>query len=238
MDNEGNAYVTGLTWSTDFPTTNALQPDYGGHNHRLCLVTKFNANRVSFWSTPRTWAAADRTKSYGIAVDSSGNAYVTGDTSSTDFPTTRGVLQTTYGGSTDAFVSELNPTGSALVYSTYLGGSGGGVGYGIAVDSAGNAYVTGYTSSTDFPVTPGAFQTVCGCGGYEDVFLSRSTRQEQIWFTLPTLVEATRTLGLASRWAALEKLTSPVALSQLTFPPRLARSRQFAAVAADIGTPS
>jgi Beta-propeller repeat/Abnormal spindle-like microcephaly-assoc'd, ASPM-SPD-2-Hydin len=87
---------------------------------------------------------------YGIAVDSSGNAYVTGTTSSTNFPTMN-PLQPANGGGQDVFVSELNPTGSALVYSTYLGGSGGDLGYGIAVDSSGNAYVTGTTSSTNFP---------------------------------------------------------------------------------------
>ena len=82
----------------------------------------------------------------GIAVDSSGNAYVTGVTQSTDFPTAH-PLQAVYGGGMvygDAFVAKLNPAGSALVYSTYLGGSGVDEGTGIAVDSAGNAYVTGY----------------------------------------------------------------------------------------------
>src|ERR1019366_4342171 len=87
----------------------------------------------------------------GIAVDSSGNAYVTGTTSSTDFPTMN-PLQPTYGGGQwDAFVTKFNPTGSALVYSTYLGGSGNDYGYGIALDGADNAYVTGNTNSTDFP---------------------------------------------------------------------------------------
>ncbi len=94
-----------------------------------------------------------------IAVDTAGNAYVTGFTTSTDFPTTADGYQTTYGGDYDAFVTKLNPTGTALVYSTYLGGTGGDSGWGIAVDTAGNAYVTGYTSSTDFPTTAGAFQT-------------------------------------------------------------------------------
>ena len=81
-----------------------------------------------------------------------------------DFPTTAGAFQTTYGGGrrNDAFVSKLNSSGSALVYSTYLGGSGDDVGHGIAVDSSGNAYVTGYTHSSDFPTTAGAFQTTLG----------------------------------------------------------------------------
>ncbi len=104
---------------------------------------------------------------YGIVVDASGNLYVTGDTYSTDFPVTAGVFQPTLGGNEDAFVTKINPAGSALVYSTYLGGSGNDAGSGIAVDSSGNAYVTGGTGSSNFPTTPGAFETSCGsnnCG--------------------------------------------------------------------------
>src|SRR2546426_285047 len=106
-----------------------------------------------------------------IAVDSSGAAYITGSTNSTDFPITMGALDTGCGtdgncnGSlqnTDVFVAKLNPTGSALVYSTYLGGSFDEQGQAIAVDTSGNAYVTGYTRSYDFPVTVGAAQTTCG----------------------------------------------------------------------------
>src|SRR5262249_31737555 len=100
----------------------------------------------------------------GIAVDSSGNAYVTGF-AGTDFPVTPGAFQTTVGGNEDAFVSKLNRSGSALVYSTYLGGNGGGdEGYGIALDSKGNAYITGFTNSVNFPITAGAFQTTSRLG--------------------------------------------------------------------------
>src|SRR5207237_6597968 len=94
---------------------------------------------------------------YGIAVDASGNAYVAGITDSTDFPTTAGAFQPTFGGgSGDAFVTKLAPTGSALAYSTYVGGSALDRARGIAVDALGNAYVTGLTVSTDFPTTAGA----------------------------------------------------------------------------------
>jgi hypothetical protein len=94
----------------------------------------------------------------GIAVDAAGNAYVAGRTGSSDFPTTPGALQGTLGGSPDVFVTKLNATGTALVYSTFLGGSGFEDGLGIALDPAGNAYVTGSTGSSDFPTTPGAYQ--------------------------------------------------------------------------------
>jgi hypothetical protein len=93
-------------------------------------------------------------------VDSSGNAYITGTAESTDFPVTPGAFQTTNTSEIGtAFVAKLNPTGSALVYSTYLGGSGGSGADALAVDSSGNAYITGFSFATDFPVTPGAFQT-------------------------------------------------------------------------------
>src|SRR5262249_8164931 len=99
-------------------------------------------------------------------------------TSSTNFPTTPGAFQTTFaGGTADAFVTELNSSGSALLYSTYLGGNGPVVlneddlGHGIAVDTFGNIYVTGWTRSSDFPITPGAFQTIFG--GYIDAFVAK-----------------------------------------------------------------
>src|SRR5207302_6042632 len=96
---------------------------------------------------------------YGIAVDASGNAYVTGVASSADFPTTPGAFHITLSGNYEAFVTKLNAAGSALVYSTLLGGSVDDASRGIAVDTSGNAYVTGVATSTDFPTTPGAFQT-------------------------------------------------------------------------------
>src|SRR5262249_7422111 len=113
----------------------------------------------------------------GIAVDGAGNVYVTGSTASTDFPT-QNPVQGTYGGGvcipnacTDAFVTQLNAAGTALVYSTYLGGNDNDVGIGIAVDSSGSAYVTGSTSSANFPTTAGAYQRTSG--GFEDAFVAK-----------------------------------------------------------------
>jgi hypothetical protein len=99
-----------------------------------------------------------------IAVDALGDAYVTGDTYSANFQTTAGAYQTSFHGSGDAFVTKLNASGTGLVYSTYLGGDNYTSGFGIAVDVAGNAYVTGSTSSTNFPVTSRAFQSGAGAG--------------------------------------------------------------------------
>lgn len=112
---------------------------------------------------------------WGIAVDSAGNAYVAGQTSSADFPVTAGAFQAQLKspGNDNAFVTKLNASGTGLVYSTYLGGSGafGNVSNAIVIDSAGNAYVAGYTSSADFPVTSGAFQTTLK--GFEDAFVTK-----------------------------------------------------------------
>jgi hypothetical protein len=167
-DSAGNAYVTGLTFSTNFPTMNPLQPANAGSNDGF--VTTINPTGSALvYSTYLGGGGADG--GTAIALDSSGDAYVTGDTSSTDFPTTN-PLQTTYGGGTfDAFVAEINPSGSALVYSTYLGGANFDGGTGIAVDSSGNAYVTGDTYSTDFP-TMNALQVTYGGGGNRDAFVS------------------------------------------------------------------
>src|SRR2546425_22124 len=107
-----------------------------------------------------------------IVVDSAGNAYVTGPTSSSNFPTTTGAFQTTFGGQFDVYVTKLNSSGSALVYSTYLGGNDLDFGDGLAVDSAGNAYVSGQTNSSNFPTTTGAFQTTSG-GGSSDGFVTK-----------------------------------------------------------------
>ncbi len=164
IDAMGNAYITGITWSSDFPTTpgafrTALR---GGYN---AFVSKLNASGSSLAYS--TYLAGALDFGTGIAVDASGNAYVTGLTNGIDFPSTPGAFQTTWGGTTnpsynpgDVFVSKLDAIGSTLVYSTYLGGSGDDWGYGIAVDAYGNAYVTGHTTSSNFPTTPGAFQTI------------------------------------------------------------------------------
>ena len=148
VDSSGNAYVTGYTYSTDFPTVNPLQATKKSVSGGTAFVAKLNpAGSALVYSTYLGGRSEDVGGS--IAVDSSGNAYVTGNAESTDFPTANPLQATNHGG-IDAFVAKLNAAGSALVYSTYLGGSGYDVGNGIAVDSSGNAYVAGYTESTDF----------------------------------------------------------------------------------------
>ncbi len=160
LDSAGNAYLTGWTYSTNFPTANPVQAtNAGGYD---AFVAKLNTTGTALvYSTYLGGNNYDLGQ--GIAVDSSGNAYVTGITESTNFPTTAAAFQTTLGSSNgNAFVTKLNGSGTALVYSTYLGGGGYDQGTGIALDSAGNAYVTGQTLSTNFPTTAGAFQTTLG----------------------------------------------------------------------------
>ena len=172
VDSSGNAYLTGFTNSIDFPVTpGAFQTVYGGGIFDT-YVTKLNPTGTApVYST--YLGGTDDDEGSGIAVDSAGNAYLTGITDSLNFPVTPGAFQTLYGGGIfDAYVTKLNPTGTALVYSTYLGGTDDDEGFGIALDSAGNAYLTGVTSSTDFPVTAGAFQTIYG-GGLKDGFVAK-----------------------------------------------------------------
>ncbi|MEE9584721.1 MAG: SBBP repeat-containing protein, partial [Candidatus Brocadiales bacterium] len=175
LDSSGNAYVTGYTESTNFPTTaGAYDTSYNGGAWDV-FVSKINsAGSDLAYSTFLGNAYADQ--GYGIAVDSSGNAYVTGDTRSIFFPTTAGAFDTGWNGSDDwnVFVSKINPAGSGdsdLVYSTFLRGSADDYGRGIAVDSSGRAYVTGYTDSTGFPTTSGAYDTSFNSGN--DVFVSK-----------------------------------------------------------------
>jgi hypothetical protein len=169
VDSSGNAYVTGGTWSPDFPTTveafdTSCGTDGNCNNMRDAFVAKLNpAGTALAYAT--FLGGSDYDDGYGITVDGSGAAYVTGDTHSSDFPVTPGAFDTTYNGGGfdrgDAFVVKLNPSGSALSYATFLGGSRQDYGAGIAVDSSGAAYVTGETVSDDFPATPGAFDTTC-----------------------------------------------------------------------------
>jgi hypothetical protein len=177
VDSAGNAYVTAATMSLNFPTTpgayqttsnlvNSHDSDFNGSD---AFVTKLNATGTALiYSTYLGGGGSHKsggTRSGGtsIAVDSNGDAHVTGWTNSTVFPT-RNALQTTNAGGLDAFVTVLSPTGSGLLFSSYFGGSSDDYGFGIALDSAGNAYVGGQTGSSNFPTTPGAYQTTPGSG--------------------------------------------------------------------------
>ncbi len=197
VDSSGNAYVTGFTDSTNFPTANPFQAAQAPLNCNCArtdaFVTKLNAaGNALVYSTYLGGGGSE--EGLGIAVDSSGSAYVTGVTGTLvvpgNFPTTANAFQpaSTPGtsafaglfGSNNAFVTKLNATGNALVYSTYLGGSqdrvnaggAGEVAWAIAVDSSGNAYVTGQTPSTNFPIA-NAFQPTFLAGSPQDGFVTK-----------------------------------------------------------------
>ncbi len=150
VDSSGNVYIAGQTVSPEFPTTLPLPAAYGGNTD--AFVTKLNANGSALvYSTFLGGNLNDVATS--IAVDNAGNAYVTGETNSGNFPVLNALHPTLSGNPSDAFVAELNSTGSAFVYSTYLGGHSDDSANAIAIDNSGNAYVAGSTSSTDFPTT-------------------------------------------------------------------------------------
>jgi hypothetical protein len=174
IDAAGNAYVAGTTGSSDFPLVNPIERTRGGGALGLSgFVSKLNADGSRLlYST--YLGGSESAIINGIALDAWGSVYVTGETNSVDFPTTPGVIQERagkrhcYAGCTDAFISKIAPSGSALVYSTYLYGELDDAGHAIAVDAAGNAYVVGTTVSRLFPIV-NAFQS--SNRGLDDAFV-------------------------------------------------------------------
>ena len=170
VDSTGSAYVTGYTDSVNFPTTSgAYQTTCGGGCSGTSVdafVSKLDPTG-SFLVYSTYLGGTGNDYGNGIALDASGDAYIAGQTFSADFPTTPGAFKTKCGSdncaSGYAFVTKLNSAGSGLVYSTYLGGTGKNQGNAVALDASNNAYITGFTQSLTFPVTPGAFQTKCKC---------------------------------------------------------------------------
>jgi hypothetical protein len=171
IDSVGNCYVAGFTTSTNFPTRNPFQKNLAGAIDTFVL----KLNRTGTALVYSTYIGGSSTEyPFGIAVDSTGEAYELGNTGSTNFPTTAGAFQTTCASCSlypDVFLTKLSSTGSSLVYSTYFGGSGDDRAFGITLDSANNAYFVGWTTSTDLPVTTGAFQT-SNAGGISDAFVT------------------------------------------------------------------
>lgn len=184
----GNAYLSGDTYSDDFPLLNPLQATYRGNGD--VFVSKLDNAANLVYSTYLGGTGDDY--NYDIAVDADGNAYLTGQTESADFPTTAGAFDEacgldgacdyengeddymdrayTYG---DAFVTKLNSDGDGLVYSTYLGGSGLDKAYTLVVDERGNAYITGDTFSKDFPAWGSPTPRLLGFGGETDAFVTK-----------------------------------------------------------------
>jgi hypothetical protein len=185
VDNAGNANVAGWTNSTNFPTLNPLQATNRGYED--LFVTKFNSTGSALvYSTYLGGSLPDGNYDVNVAVDGNGNAYVAGNSQSTDFPVINAVQYNFGGGSSDAVVAKLDAQGATLLYSTYLGGSNlqaglGDYAYGLAVDGSGNAYITGYTFAANFPLAGTPLQMTNG-GNY-DAFVARIN---DLPLTLPT----------------------------------------------------
>lgn len=176
-DDEGNAYVTGFTASGNFPTTeNALQSCDGiaGDVGNVFVVKMGPTGGEDQLLYGTCLGGSDVDTGYAIELDGAGNIYVTGETVSGDFPTVN-AAQEIYGGDTDVFAFKLAADGSALLYSTYLGGAARESSRGLAVDGAGDAYLSGRTSSTNFPTTPGALQGELVVDFYSDGFVTKLT---------------------------------------------------------------
>ena len=216
VDADGNAYVGGWTSSAHFPTVNPFQADLRGEGDGF--VTKLNASGSALvYSTYLGGSGSDRVRD--LAVDPAGNAYVVGWTDSADFPTVNPFQASFGGGGTDGFVTKVNATGSALTYSTYLGGSGEDQTLSITVDATGNAYVVGGTESLNFP-TVNPFQA--GYGGGRDYFVTKldASGSALVYSTYlgGSGQEARSTLGVGpgSLWAVMEIAVDPAGNAYVT----------------------
>lgn len=175
IDGTDSAYVTGSTASTDFPTTPAAyDTTYNGSGGSDAFVTKLSPDGSELDYS--TYLGGSNSSGFfdlgsGIAVDGTGAAYIAGEADSSNFPVTAGAFDTTDNSGTDAFVTKLDPTGSSLAYSTYIGGSSFDASTALAIDGSGNAYIAGYGTSADYPTTAGAFDTSYNEGW--DVFVTK-----------------------------------------------------------------
>jgi len=169
IGSDGSVYVSGETISTNFPTTSgAYDTSFNGSFDTF--VSKLNSKLTTLLASTLLGGSGGDNP-YSIALDTNGNLYVAGGTISTNFPTTSGAQDTSFNGSFDAFVSKLNGNLTTLLASTYLGGIGDEKANSIALSPNGNLFVTGGTSSVNFPTTPGAYNTTFG--GTSDVFVSK-----------------------------------------------------------------
>jgi len=194
LDGSANAYVTGETRSSDFPTTaEAFDTTLNGSSDIFVAQLNAAGNDLNY----STYLGGDSIDiGLDISVDDANNVYVTGETVSADFPITAGAFDEIFNGVWDVFVVKLNSVGSTLEYSTFLGGNDYDGGRGIFWDGFGNAYVTGETYSSDFPVTSGAFDTTLD--GYSDVFVTKLSLGS-------TAVESGATLDVVPKTCALHQ---------------------------------
>lgn len=169
---EGMAYVTGSTFSVDFPTNAGSFQQKSVDARAETFLVKFDQSGSNLIFATYLGGSGDDF-SHGLAIDSDGNAYLTGQTNSNNFPFTSGAFDTGYNDNGDVFIAKLNSSGSDLLYSTYLGGNGSDLGQDIALDDDGSVYTTGRTYSSGFPVTAGSFDTSYNGGDFGDAFITK-----------------------------------------------------------------
>jgi hypothetical protein len=168
-DSSGNAYVTGFTLSTNFPTTTGAY-DLTHNGGTDAYVFKLNPTGTSLGFC--TFVGGSGSDSgYGIAVNSSSDIFVAGGTSSSNFPTAGSPFDSTHNGGYDAFVFKMRGTGASLSYSTFIGGASYDMARGLEIDGSGNAYIGGNTSSSNYPTSKSAYDTIFG--GISDVFVTK-----------------------------------------------------------------
>jgi len=164
LDDEGNAYVIGLTRSADFPNTTGSYDNTHNDNWDVVVFKLDTDGSDLIYST--YLGGSDEERGFSLTIDVENNVYLTGHSKSMDFPVTDGCYDDVHDGEGDVFVTKMNHNGSSLLYSTYVGGGSWDRGWDITLDSDLNAYVTGDTSSADFPTTVGAYDMVLN-GGYD-----------------------------------------------------------------------
>jgi sugar lactone lactonase YvrE len=206
VDSNLNVYVTGTTQSIDFPvTTGVVQTTRKSSSYNNVFVTKLNSSGTALLYS--TYLGGSNSQyGMGIQVDTYGNAYLTGSSTSTDFPTTTGSYKTTIPGSQSSFVTKLNSSATQLLWSTYLGGSSYDLAASIALDSSNNVYVGGQTQSTNFPATTGAFQTAAASGVTQNGFVAEISADGT------TLLSATYLGGNSNSYYQSSTLISAIAI--------------------------
>jgi hypothetical protein len=169
VDTNGYAYINGVTYSNDFPTTSgAYDTTYNGNSDAFIAKLSPSGNTLVYSTFI---GGANNDFSYDITLDVNGHAYINGVTWSCNFPKTSGAYDTTYNGGSDAFITKLSPAGNTLVYSTFLGGTEDDYSSDILADTNGYTYIIGLTYSSGFPTTSGAYDTIYNGGG--DVFITK-----------------------------------------------------------------
>ncbi len=249
IDSTGNAYVAGGTTSSDFPVSaTAPQKTYGGASAgcipsatTICgdvTVSKLNATGTKLTYSTYLGGSGDESPGFSMAIDTQGNAFVTGFTDSTNFPQVN-AIQTFGGGPGDAFLTRINPGGTAFTYSTYLGGNGWDFGYHTITDPSGNVYVAGGTTSTNFKMTSHATQNKCGTdgtcnGGLADAFFVKVVLSADLAITntAPTSVASGGTI----KYSISAKNNGPDAATNMVVSDVTPAGTTFASVTANGGT--